>query len=164
MSKLNSFSFSFCTYGAACALSSLVIPAGFEAQDGVQARGVKAESRAIDIISSPQPRIKKLPPVTGLQTTARFIGRSICGRTRELAHDVLATKKRQSDCSVVVVCKSDSGGIRTHDPQLRRLLLYPAELRNHRQKSPFYLSKLLITTVARSGIGRFCGAKINKIY
>ena len=25
----------------------------------------------------------------------------------------------------------DSGGIRTHDPQLRRLLLYPAELRNH---------------------------------
>ena len=24
----------------------------------------------------------------------------------------------------------DSGGIRTHDPQLRRLLLYPAELRN----------------------------------
>ena len=27
----------------------------------------------------------------------------------------------------------DSGGIRTHDPQLRRLLLYPTELRNHRQ-------------------------------
>ena len=26
----------------------------------------------------------------------------------------------------------DSGGIRTHDPQLRRLLLYPTELRNHR--------------------------------
>ena len=25
----------------------------------------------------------------------------------------------------------DSGGIRTHDPQLRRLLLYPTELRNH---------------------------------
>ena len=24
----------------------------------------------------------------------------------------------------------DSGGIRTHDPQLRRLLLYPTELRN----------------------------------
>ena len=24
----------------------------------------------------------------------------------------------------------DSGAIRTHDPQLRRLLLYPAELRN----------------------------------
>ena len=53
----------------------------------------EAESRAIDIISSPQPRIKKLPPVTGLQTTDRFIGRSICGRTRELAHDGLATKK-----------------------------------------------------------------------
>ena len=28
--------------------------------------------------------------------------------------------------------KSDPGGIRTHDPQLRRLLLYPTELRNHR--------------------------------
>ena len=26
---------------------------------------------------------------------------------------------------------SDSGGIRTRDPQLRRLLLYPTELRNH---------------------------------
>ena len=26
----------------------------------------------------------------------------------------------------------DSVGIRTQDPQLRRLLLYPAELRNHR--------------------------------
>ena len=42
----------------------------------------------------------------------------------------LPQKKRQSDCSVVVVCKSDSGGVRTHDPQLRRLLLYPTELRN----------------------------------
>ena len=30
LSKLNSFSFSFCTYGAACALYALVIPAGFE--------------------------------------------------------------------------------------------------------------------------------------
>ena len=26
---------------------------------------------------------------------------------------------------------SDSVGVRTQDPQLRRLLLYPAELRNH---------------------------------
>ena len=25
----------------------------------------------------------------------------------------------------------DSGGIRTHDPQIRNLVLYPAELRNH---------------------------------
>ena len=25
----------------------------------------------------------------------------------------------------------DSDGIRTHDPRLRRALLYPAELRNH---------------------------------
>ena len=29
LSKLNSFSFSFCTCGAACALSALVIPAGW---------------------------------------------------------------------------------------------------------------------------------------
>ena len=28
------------------------------------------------------------------------------------------------------VFNSDPGGIRTHDPQLRRLLLYPAELRD----------------------------------
>ena len=27
--------------------------------------------------------------------------------------------------------KSESAGIRTQDPQLRRLLLYPAELQNH---------------------------------
>ena len=36
------------------------------------------------------------------------------------------TKKR-------VLCElffCDPGGIRTHDPQLRRLLLYPAELRD----------------------------------
>ena len=31
----------------------------------------------------------------------------------------------------------DSGGIRTHDPQLRRLLLYPTELRNHRHRAPY---------------------------
>ncbi len=31
----------------------------------------------------------------------------------------------------------DSGGIRTHDPQLRRLLLYPTELRNHRHRVPY---------------------------
>ena len=31
---------------------------------------------------------------------------------------------------LVAHCARDSGGIRTHDPQLRRLLLYPAELRN----------------------------------
>ena len=31
----------------------------------------------------------------------------------------------------VVFCFGDPGGIRTHDPQLRRLLLYPAELLDH---------------------------------
>ena len=34
----------------------------------------------------------------------------------------------------------DSVGIRTRDPQLRRLLLYPAELRNH----PLRAAKLVI--------------------
>ena len=34
----------------------------------------------------------------------------------------------------------DSVGIRTQDPQLRRLLLYPAELRNH----PFGSAKIVI--------------------
>ena len=35
----------------------------------------------------------------------------------------------------IIFLFSDSGGIRTHDPQLRRLLLYPTELRNHQQTS-----------------------------
>ena len=40
------------------------------------------------------------------------------------------TKKR-------VLCElffRDPGGIRTHDPQLRRLLLYPAELRDQQAR------------------------------
>ena len=36
-----------------------------------------------------------------------------------------------------VMLKCDPGGIRTHDPQLRRLLLYPAELRDHFSKKSF---------------------------
>ena len=32
---------------------------------------------------------------------------------------------------IVVDKKSDLGAIRTRDPQLRRLLLYPTELRDH---------------------------------
>ena len=39
-------------------------------------------------------------------------------------------KNRLTDTCKAVL--SDSGGIRTHAPQLRRLLLYPTELRNHR--------------------------------
>ena len=35
----------------------------------------------------------------------------------------------------IIFLFSDSGGIRTHDPQLRRLLLYPTELRNHHIES-----------------------------
>ena len=42
-----------------------------------------------------------------------------------------------------VMLKCDPGGTRTHDPQLRRLLLYPAELRDR----PFY-----------------CGAKIRLFF
>ena len=37
----------------------------------------------------------------------------------------------RSGLPMMFVCIArDSGGIRTHDPQLRRLLLYPTELRN----------------------------------
>ena len=32
--------------------------------------------------------------------------------------------------------KGDLGGVRPHDPQLRRLLLYPTELRDHHKKQP----------------------------
>ena len=42
--------------------------------------------------------------------------------------DALITRKGELFYSPFL---RDSGGIRTHDPQLRRLLLYPAELRNH---------------------------------
>ena len=34
---------------------------------------------------------------------------------------------------MLLVVVSDPVGIRTRDPQLRRLLLYPAELRDHPQ-------------------------------
>ena len=37
-------------------------------------------------------------------------------------------QKKESISRLLGIC--DSGGIRTHDPQLRRLLLYPTELRN----------------------------------
>ena len=45
---------------------------------------------------------------------------------------VLITKATLVSGFLVAHCACDSGGIRTHDPQLRRLLLYPTELRNHR--------------------------------
>ena len=40
----------------------------------------------------------------------------------------IAKKKMSSEEDI---SKSDSGAVRTRDPQLRRLLLYPTELRNH---------------------------------
>ena len=36
---------------------------------------------------------------------------------------------------ILAVLPRDSVGIRTRDPQLRRLLLYPAELRNPRMQN-----------------------------
>ena len=44
------------------------------------------------------------------------------------------TKATHKSGFLVAHCARDSGGIRTHDPQLRRLLLYPTELRNHQQR------------------------------
>ena len=66
----------------------------------------------------------------------------------------IGTKKTLQQLCVIRL--SDSGGIRTHDPQLRRLLLYPAELRNHP------LSKC--NTLRETAFVTFCGAKVNKIY
>ena len=44
------------------------------------------------------------------------------------------SKKKKSNTLIIrVLQKCDSDAIRTRDPQLRRLLLYPAELRNHPQ-------------------------------
>ncbi len=41
----------------------------------------------------------------------------------------------------------DPGGIRTHDPQLRRLLLYPAELRdqNYEAQSSLQNNRIFLT-------------------
>ena len=50
------------------------------------------------------------------------------------SHNCLYYKSHplRSGLPMMLVCIArDSGGIRTHDPQLRRLLLYPTELRNH---------------------------------
>ncbi len=40
-----------------------------------------------------------------------------------------------NNCLSILLLFCDLGGIRTHDPQLRRLLLYPAELPNLFRKS-----------------------------
>ena len=41
---------------------------------------------------------------------------------------MLDIKEKSENLSIFAF--SDPGGVRTHDPQLRRLLLYPTELRN----------------------------------
>ena len=45
--------------------------------------------------------------------------------------------RKEKACKQLIISylqACDSVGIRTQDPQLRRLLLYPTELRNHRFK------------------------------
>ena len=60
--------------------------------------------------------------------TAPFIIRAtICEQAPIVA---LITKATLASGFLVAHCARDSGGIRTHDLQLRRLLLYPTELRN----------------------------------
>ena len=52
-----------------------------------------------------------------------------------LPYDIVTYKTKVTDNqSITVIChfhKGDPVGIRTRDPQLRRLLLYPAELPDH---------------------------------
>ena len=56
-----------------------------------------------------------------------------CRRTSSRKRAELWHKKKLDEhfYKHVVKPKRDPVGIRTQDPQLRRLLLYPAELRNH---------------------------------
>ena len=64
------------------------------------------------------------------QNIFRNISSCKCAST----HNCLYYKSHplRSGLPMMLVCIArDSGGIRTHDPQLRRLLLYPTELRNH---------------------------------
>ena len=63
-----------------------------------------------------------------VQCTADFVIRAtICEQAPIVP---LTTKATRMSGFIVALCARDSGGIRTHDPQLRRLLLYPTELRN----------------------------------
>ena len=76
-----------------------------------------------------------------VQCTADFvISATFCEQVPTVAD---TTKATLSSGFLVALCARDSGGIRTHDPQLRRLLLYPAELRNHpflwQTTPPFWL-------------------------
>ena len=58
----------------------------------------------------------------------------------------------------IIFLFSDPGGIRTHDPQLRRLLLYPTELRDHRQPLHRY------DKIASRWPNGNCDAKINHLF
>ena len=63
-----------------------------------------------------------------VQCTAVFVIRAtICEQAPIVP---FTTKATLLSGFLVALCARDSGGIRTHDPQLRRLLLYPTELRN----------------------------------
>ncbi len=50
--------------------------------------------------------------------------------TVEVVSKIVSTKRKTSLQVLVMRFLSDSVGIRTQDPQLRRLLLYPTELPN----------------------------------
>ena len=62
-----------------------------------------------------------------LSTAIFVISATFCEQVHTVADTTKATRKSGF---LVALCARDSGGIRTHDPQLRRLLLYPTELRN----------------------------------
>ena len=62
-----------------------------------------------------------------LSTAVFVISATFCEQVPTVAD---TTKATLASGFLVALCARDSGGIRTHDPQLRRLLLYPTELRN----------------------------------
>ena len=72
----------------------------------------------------------------------------------------------ESECQSVAQLRGVPGGIRTHDPLLRRQLLYPAELQGHllyysiraRIRSMLILMPLLQSLLGRTIIcaGRSC--------
>ena len=79
-------------------------------------------------------RQQERPPngKAGRLTENRPTDRKQTGRRRS------GSDKKQGDAArrLHLPLLRDSGAVRTLDPQLRRLLLYPTELRNHRRAGP----------------------------
>ena len=76
--------------------------------------------------------------IKGLTSAQQQLG--VIGDEVQLAGAILSgDMKKASEILMLFICytfnvkASDPGGTRTHDPQLRRLLLYPAELLDHPQ-------------------------------